>query len=75
MLQLACFERPSSCFQPAASRLRLLYELQVQSNADFLACHQPAGLDGRVPGQPEVLAIDLRSLGGTSLAFIWLPAP
>src|SRR5271170_1567008 len=44
----------------AAPPLRLLHKLQVQSDADILTHHQPAGLERRVPGQPEVLAIDLR---------------
>src|SRR5438067_11568138 len=44
---------------PAGSRRALLaYELDVELDGDVLADEEPAGLEGGVPGEAEVLAVD-----------------
>ena len=47
----------------AAGRSRLERELQVELDGDVLADEHAAGLEGRVPGEAEVFAVDNR-LGG-----------
>jgi hypothetical protein len=45
--------------RPCALRAERLHELDIESNSDLVSNEDSAGLEGSVPGQAEVLPIDL----------------